>query len=188
LLHKFDSLFNKVVQVATSTCEMGDCISGGSSNGDVCKKRAAILVANRIILSNEQAFEINKIKLSLICSNPTGELRQHESFAKMKGKSTDVGKIYNVSPKTVRDIWNHITWKCATRHLWTELEASGEYKRSDQTNGYLNDGHSSITGNHLSGRASQEPAAKHRRPGRPIGSKDLEPRKNSRGHLKTIQV
>jgi hypothetical protein len=35
-----------------------------------------------------------------------------------KGQSKNVARTYHVSPKTVRDIWNHITWKYATCHLW----------------------------------------------------------------------
>jgi hypothetical protein len=34
-------------------------------------------------------------------------------------KASAVAKKYNVSPKTVRDIWNRRTWTVETRHLWT---------------------------------------------------------------------
>jgi hypothetical protein len=40
------------------------------------------------------------------------------SGARIKGPSSEIARLYNVSPKTVRDIWNRVTWKYATSHLW----------------------------------------------------------------------
>ena len=37
----------------------------------------------------------------------------------IKGQSVHVGNKFGVSPKTVRDIWNHRTWIHCTRHLWS---------------------------------------------------------------------
>jgi hypothetical protein len=31
----------------------------------------------------------------------------------------EVARLYRCSPKIVRDIWNHVTWKYATKHLWS---------------------------------------------------------------------
>jgi hypothetical protein len=39
------------------------------------------------------------------------------------GQSVALAKQYNVSPKTIRDIWNRRTWTQETRHLWGETEA-----------------------------------------------------------------
>ena len=31
---------------------------------------------------------------------------------------TSVARMFKTSPKAVRDIWNHVTWKYATKHMW----------------------------------------------------------------------
>ena len=36
----------------------------------------------------------------------------------LKGKSAQVGRRYNVSAKTIRDVWNHRSWTAATCGLW----------------------------------------------------------------------
>mmetsp|Transcript_75671 Transcript_75671/g.202545 ORF Transcript_75671/g.202545 Transcript_75671/m.202545 type:complete len:217 (-) Transcript_75671:685-1335(-) len=43
--------------------------------------------------------------------------------ADLTGNSTRVGEKFNVSPKTVRDIWNRRSWIEETKHLWEEGEA-----------------------------------------------------------------
>jgi hypothetical protein len=69
-----------------------------------------------IILSEELAVEIYKCKLNLARAgeNSFGEI--------VKGSSAVIAKCYDVSPKTVRDIWNCITWKYATCHLWSQYK------------------------------------------------------------------
>ena len=77
-----------------------------------------------------------------------------------------MSRIYGVSPKAVRDIWNKRTWRHATRSLWTEddeLQHAKNLKAVDNT-------------------AAQKAAAKQKSPalrsvGRPRGSKDSKPRK-----------
>ncbi len=77
-----------------------------------------------------------------------------------------MSRIYGVSPKAVRDIWNKRTWRHATRTLWTEddeLQHAKNLKSVDDT-------------------AAQKAAAKQKSPslrsvGRPRGSKDSKPRK-----------
>ena len=39
-----------------------------------------------------------------------------------KGQSIPVSLLFNVSPKTVRDIWNRKTWPNATCSLWSQSE------------------------------------------------------------------
>lgn len=36
----------------------------------------------------------------------------------LRGKASVIAKQYGVSPKTIRDIWNHKTWYEATFRLW----------------------------------------------------------------------
>ncbi len=77
-----------------------------------------------------------------------------------------MSRIYGVSPKAVRDIWNKRTWRHATRALWTEddeLQHAKNLKSVDDI-------------------AAQKAAAKQKSPslrsvGRPRGSKDSKPRK-----------
>jgi hypothetical protein len=45
------------------------------------------------------------------------------------GSSVPVAKYYNVSPKAIRDIWNHITWKNVTRQVWPKQdEVSNDHR------------------------------------------------------------
>jgi hypothetical protein len=37
--------------------------------------------------------------------------------------------MFNVSPKTIRDIWNRRTWATETRHLWKDGETQGIRKK-----------------------------------------------------------
>ena len=41
----------------------------------------------------------------------------------MRGKSGFFSKLYGVSPRTIRDIWNRKSWAYATNLIWQE-EAS----------------------------------------------------------------
>jgi hypothetical protein len=42
------------------------------------------------------------------------------SVVKSGVSSVFVANLFDVSPKTIRDIWNHRTWQKETRHLWSE--------------------------------------------------------------------
>jgi hypothetical protein len=39
------------------------------------------------------------------------------------GRSAAVAREFAISPKTVRDIWNHVTWKSATYPFWPTATA-----------------------------------------------------------------
>jgi hypothetical protein len=65
------------------------------------------------ILTEEQAVEIYQIKLTL---NEEGNILAKNW--RSRSSSAPVARHYQVSPKTIRDIWNRITWKYATSHLW----------------------------------------------------------------------
>ncbi len=76
-------------------------------------------------------------------------------------KSVVVSKIFGVSPKAVRDIWNQRTWRHSTSPLFpvTELTHRAKYW------------------NAIVDMASQEMTAKRKVVGRPRGSKDSKPRR-----------
>jgi hypothetical protein len=66
-----------------------------------------------VILTKEQAIEIYKIKVELH-GQGNGLVRNWKS----RSSSAAVSVSYKVSPKAIRDIWNHVTWKYATHPFW----------------------------------------------------------------------
>jgi hypothetical protein len=69
----------------------------------------------KMVLKPEQAADIYALK-------PVFDvLKRGASFniaCKVKGRSVPIGKMFNVSAKTIRDIWSRRTWTFATCHLW----------------------------------------------------------------------
>ncbi len=39
-------------------------------------------------------------------------------FKSTKGRSGPISKLFGISPRAVRDVWNRKTWTYATKHLW----------------------------------------------------------------------
>ena len=72
-------------------------------------------ICPRALLSEKEAIEIYQYRKAAANSSAMRDARLH-------GKSSAVGKKYNISPKAVRDIWNRRTWTQETRHLWSEDE------------------------------------------------------------------
>ena len=69
------------------------------------------------MLTTAQAVEIYRFKLKWAS--------QHEVCIfkpPMRGMSIPVSKMFGVSPRAIRDIWNRRTWEQATTDLWS-LEA-----------------------------------------------------------------
>jgi hypothetical protein len=116
----------------------------------------------RIVLSEELAVEIYKHKL--VPSDKNGKM--------LKGRSATVAKFYNVSPKAIRDIWNHKTWKYATFHIW-----SGTFGPATTKFGFSSC--SQVDGMQAQSMTSSRSleGTLHHRPGRPKGSCDTRPRK-----------
>ncbi len=67
----------------------------------------------RAVLTEEQAIEIYAFGQ---------KMKNHGVDPPKDGKSVALAKQYDVSPKTIRDIWNRRTWTQETRHLWGENE------------------------------------------------------------------
>ncbi len=68
-----------------------------------------------VVLNPTRAAEIYMQKAALLAPD------QYPSCLtgpKIKGQSVHIGQKYNVSAKTIRDIWNRRTWTFATCHLW----------------------------------------------------------------------
>ena len=67
----------------------------------------------RTVLTKQQATKIYMI----------GQAARHCGLDPLYGgQSAKIAKMYCVSPKTIRDIWNRRTWQNETRHLWAETD------------------------------------------------------------------
>jgi hypothetical protein len=62
-----------------------------------------------VVLSEALAVEIYKCKFQ-------GAGKQAKPVR--RGRSSAVARMFDISPKTVRDIWNHVSWKYATYPFW----------------------------------------------------------------------
>mmetsp|Transcript_19583 Transcript_19583/g.30679 ORF Transcript_19583/g.30679 Transcript_19583/m.30679 type:complete len:306 (+) Transcript_19583:237-1154(+) len=119
-------------------------------------------------LSVEQVLEIYSHR-------PLGGVRQ----SALAGRSTELSKIYHVSPKAIRDIWNRTAWN----HL-TEPDKVGEHHGAANQDSAAVSSPGSSEGspspvNNEEGKDLSVPAVR-RKPGRPPGSKDAMPRKRRR--------
>lgn len=68
------------------------------------------------MLTAELAEEIYRLKLQMRAAH--GKHSSTDFEASMRGKSGPLSKVYGVSARTIRDIWNRNTWAFATVHLW----------------------------------------------------------------------
>ena len=74
--------------------------------------------APRIVLTPQLAREIYAHKLTL--QTPWDARSCLLTGRLLRGQSARVAQVYNVSAKTIRDIWNRISWRSATCGLWEE--------------------------------------------------------------------
>ncbi len=73
----------------------------------------------RVVLNPAQAAEIYRYKAIFLSHQ---DFNACSRLPKINSRSIELGKLYNVSDKTIRDIWNRRTWTFATRHLWSPTE------------------------------------------------------------------
>ena len=71
---------------------------------------------SRITLNDHRAAEIYQCKIELL--QTFAPFRAPSAL--LKGQSMRISYMFDVSPKTIRDVWNRLTWQSATRHLWTK--------------------------------------------------------------------
>ncbi len=71
----------------------------------------------RVVLTPKLAKEIYARKLEFLAPKDFYSCFNSSSRT-LKGRSVPVAKMYNVSAKTIRDIWNRRTWTFATSTLW----------------------------------------------------------------------
>jgi hypothetical protein len=88
---------------------------------------------SRMVLSEQTAQEIYRCKLQLQAERE--DLPHRAARSALRGQSMRISYMFDVSPTTVRDIWNHRTWQRVTRHLWEGNDARDQDRRNCQRNG-----------------------------------------------------
>ena len=131
-----------------SVCKLVSMI-GNTPKSLHVSARTSIVTRRGAVLSEELAAELYMHKLAKLNGVEIHARGSLASGQGLKGSSMAVAQMYNVSPKTVRDIWNHKTWKYATWHMWSQTEVD---------------------------QIAISSFAIHKRPGRPKGSRDGKPR------------
>jgi hypothetical protein len=117
----------------------------------------------RAVLSDHQAIAIFDLRVPFYDSASDTRIRAFTS------RSVVVSRMFGVSPKAVRDIWNKRTWRHCTQPMWTEADPMPRPKPLKAADEFAP--HSP----RLNGGADQP--ASVRRVGRPRGSKDSKPRR-----------
>jgi hypothetical protein len=82
---------------------------------DICCKVEVPSARRKVggVLTTIHAAEIYECKLKL------GKWTSGDNWKCANSQSKAIAGIHQVSPKTVRGIWNRVTWKYATCHLWS---------------------------------------------------------------------
>jgi len=83
-------------------------------------RQRVIRYSMRIRLNRTKAIEIYEHKLALLRPKSFHSCFSYDQSS-LRGVSAKIAVKYGVSPKTVRDIWNHITWIIETQHLWNKM-------------------------------------------------------------------
>jgi hypothetical protein len=111
-------------------------ISAESANETLCRHIARAKrtdtssdTKSRIVLNESLAVEIYQYKLAF--SAPSSPVSCFQSLERrIRGQSARVSSEFGVSPKTIRDVWNHKTWVHATNHLWSHIQNGPDQKSS----------------------------------------------------------
>ena len=105
-----------------SVLRVGACFSGQFGVADpTLWRQDTSCTGDRIFLNEEAAFGIYKYKTELTKAHQSyGEHNLKTSYQPLRGKALIFASHFNVSPKTIRDIWARRTWQKATNELWRE--------------------------------------------------------------------
>jgi hypothetical protein len=87
-------------------------------------------IASRAALNKQAAQEIYRCKLQLQVERE--DLPHRAARSALRGQSLRVSYMFDVSPKTIRDIWSHRTWHRATFHLWEGSDVRESIRRNRQ--------------------------------------------------------
>ena len=84
------------------------------------------------MLTEHDAVAIYQMKINLqhqIGMDPASR----NQLVSLWGQSGPVSKLFGVSSRTVKYIWNRQTWAHATNHLWTEESATLNLLRNNES-------------------------------------------------------
>jgi len=93
-------------------------------------------IMRRKALHKSRAVEIYKHKLALMQAFGDGVYTYR---ATLRGESIKISAKYGVSSRVVRDIWNHVTWKLETMHLWCHDAPNDSFRPEEFVLGPLHD-------------------------------------------------
>ena len=90
----------------------------GFHNGNICSisiSSQTLRIKPRVVLNQQTAVQIYQLKIDI----------QKKNIGHVPRKSWTVDSIrvsnsFDVSPKTIRDIWNRRTWQQSTQVLWPQ--------------------------------------------------------------------
>ena len=85
------------------------------------------------MLTSDQAIEIYRAKISVHNKFLTSN-QNHDSYAAgniMRGRSNFYSRLYGVSTRTIRDVWNRKTWAHVTQSMWCEELGLSQGRTSD---------------------------------------------------------
>ena len=85
------------------------------------------------VLNEQAAQEIYRCKLQLQAERE--DLPHRAARSALRGQSLRISYMFDVSPKTIRDIWSHRTWQRVTRHLWEGNDVRDQDRWNRQRNG-----------------------------------------------------
>lgn len=68
------------------------------------------------MLIEQDAVKIYELKIKWT----KAEISKGNPRTKLRGKSGAISRLFGVSSRTVRDIWNRQTWAHATKGLWSQ--------------------------------------------------------------------
>lgn len=126
-------------------------------------------IVRKIVLTSAQAKDIFAIRPSM----DSPDARAARGRISESARSRAVGARYGISAKTVRDIWNRVTWTAATEPLWTDQEVRCHIAARAAACG-LDAAHAAATGADVGAAAALDRAFAlsllRRRRGRPRGS------------------
>lgn len=109
-------------QHGTEECGWESGMDWLTEAGDLEETSCSIQITSRKILNEDQAAQIYLQKLMII--QKSVESNRYHGINPLRGYSLPIASLYNISAKTVRDIWNRLIWQNATRHLWAEEDSS----------------------------------------------------------------
>ena len=92
------------------------CVDDNRGFSRILAVRAAVTtsqVCTNMQLTTEKALQIYEFKLSCRL-HPLSDSR----IQSLRGQSGPVAKLFGVTSRTIRDIWNRQSWSFATRPLW----------------------------------------------------------------------